>query len=205
MLHFSDTDTLYILGDVVDRGSGGLRVLLDAASRQNVILLRGNHEQAALEFLPRDPDNEATPARLFARWYEWMEDGGDRTYRAFWNRSEAVRARVLRILGSLPVYAEVQAGGRSFFLAHTVPGKRKMCHPESCRVCDFLTGEPEYELRYDPSRVIVTGHTVTSFIDEASRGRIWRGNGHIAIDCGAVYNGVLGCLCLDTLEEFYVE
>ena len=92
MLHFSDNDTLYILGDVTDRGSGGLRVLLDAASRQNVILLRGNHEQAALEFLPRDPDNEATPARLFARWYEWMEDGGDRTYHAFWNRSEAVRS-----------------------------------------------------------------------------------------------------------------
>ena len=183
MLHFSDNDTLYILGDVTDRGSGGLRVLLDAASWQN----------------------EATPARLFARWYEWMEDGGDRTYRAFWNRSEAVRARVLRILGSLPVYAEVQAGGRSFFLAHTVPGKRKMRHPESCRICDFLTGEPEYELCYDPDRIIVTGHTVTSFIDEASRGRIWRGNGHIAIDCGAVYNGVLGCLCLDTLEEFYVE
>ena len=40
-LRFSDTDTLYILGDVTDRGSGGLRVLLDAASRQNVILLRG--------------------------------------------------------------------------------------------------------------------------------------------------------------------
>ena len=137
--------------------------------------------------------------------YEWMEDGGDRTYHAFWNRSEAVRARVLRILGSLPVYAEVRAGGGSFFLAHTVPGKRKMRHPESCRVCDFLTGEPEYELCYDPDRIIVTGHTVTSFIDEASRGRIWRGNGHIAIDCGAVYNGVLGCLCLDTLEEFYVE
>ena len=57
----------------------------------------------------------------------------------------------------------------------------------------------------DPDRIIVTGHTVTSLIDKASRGRIWRGNGHIAIDCGAVYSGVLGCLCLDTLEEFYVE
>lgn len=154
MLHFSDKDTLYILGDVTDRGSGGLRVLLDAASRQNVILLRGNHEQAALEFLPRDPDNEAMPVGLFGRWYEWMEDGGDRTYRAFWNRSDAVRARVLRILGSLPVYAEVQAGGRSFFLAHTVPGKRKMRHPESCRVCDFLMGEPEYEICYDPNRIM---------------------------------------------------
>lgn len=114
-LRFSDTDTLYILGDVTDRGSGGLRVLLDAASRKNVIILRGNHEQAALEFLPRDPDNEVMPVRLFGRWYEWMEDGGDRTYRAFWNRSDAVRARVLRILGSLPAYAEVQAGGHSFF------------------------------------------------------------------------------------------
>ena len=80
-----------------------------------------------------------------------------------------------------------------------------MRHPESCRVCDFLMGEPEYEICYDPKRIIVTGHTVTSLIDKASRGRIWRGNGHIAIDCGAVYSGVLGCLCLDTLEEFYVE
>ena len=204
-LHFSDNDTLYILGDTVDRSSGGLRVLLDAASRQNVILLRGNHEQAALELLPHDPDNEPMPVKLFDRWHEWMEDGGDRTYRAFWNRSDAVRDRVLRILGSLPVYAEIQVGGRRFFLAHTVPEKRRMRHPEKCRVCDFLTGEPEYEVCYDPDRFIITGHTVTSLIDRAFRGRIWHGSGHIAIDCGAVYTGVLGCLCLDTLEEFYVE
>ena len=26
----------------------------------------------------------------------------------------------------------------------------------------------------------------------------------VAIDCGAVYGGRLGCICLDTMEEYYV-
>lgn len=204
-LNFNNDDTLYILGDVVDRGSGGLHILLDAAARPNVILLRGNHEQAALEFLPYTPDSEIHSGALRERWREWMQDGGERTYRAFRSSSAATRVRILRILGSLPVYAETQVGERRFFLAHTVPEKRKMRHPENCRVRDFLTGEPEYEACYDPSRHIVTGHTITSFIDVTSQGRIWHGNGHIAIDCGACYGGPLGCLCLDTMEEVYVE
>ena len=35
--------------------------------------------------------------------------------------------------------------------------------------------------------------------------RIYKKNNHIAIDCGAVYGNRLGCICLDTMEEFYVE
>lgn len=27
---------------------------------------------------------------------------------------------------------------------------------------------------------------------------------HISIDCGCAYGGRLGCICLDTMEEFYV-
>jgi len=27
---------------------------------------------------------------------------------------------------------------------------------------------------------------------------------NIFIDCGAVYGGRLGCLCLDNMEEFYI-
>lgn len=38
-----------------------------------------------------------------------------------------------------------------------------------------------------------------------TKGKIWMGNNHIAIDCGAVFLGTLGCLCLDTFEEFYVS
>jgi len=55
------------------------------------------------------------------------------------------------------------------------------------------------------NKCIVTGHTPTGLIDAAYNGRVWKGNNHIAIDCGAVFGGVLGCLCLDTMEEFYVK
>ena len=59
-------------------------------------------------------------------------------------------------------------------------------------------------MRYDPDVTFVTGHTPTGLIDPAYEGRIWQGNGHIAVDCGAAFGGRLGCLCLDTMEEYYV-
>ena len=46
-ISLSDKDTLYILGDVVDRGPHGMKVLLDIAKRENVVLFRGNHDQQA--------------------------------------------------------------------------------------------------------------------------------------------------------------
>ena len=70
---------------------------------------------------------------------------------------------------------------------------------------EFVWGEPDYEIRYDRGVTFVTGHTPTDLIDPASKGRIWQKNGHIAIDCGAVFEGGrLGCICLDTMEEYYV-
>ena len=57
---------------------------------------------------------------------------------------------------------------------------------------------------YFHDKYIVTGHTPTGYIEEKSKGKIWFGNNHIAIDCGAVFGNPLGCLCLDTFEEFYV-
>ena len=43
-IKLSEKDTLYILGDVVDRGADGVRILLDIAKRKNVVMLRGNHD-----------------------------------------------------------------------------------------------------------------------------------------------------------------
>ena len=58
---------------------------------------------------------------------------------------------------------------------------------------------------YFEDMLIVTGHTPTGFIDPENTGQIWKGNNHIAIDCGAVFGNPLGCICLDTMEEIYVE
>ena len=58
---------------------------------------------------------------------------------------------------------------------------------------------------YFEDMTIVTGHTPTGFIDPAYTGQIWKANRHIAIDCGAVFGNPLGCICLDTMEEIYID
>ena len=47
---FSDSDVLYVLGDVIDRnGDGGVAMLRWMMRQENVTLIRGNHESMMLE------------------------------------------------------------------------------------------------------------------------------------------------------------
>lgn len=101
-------------------------------------------------------------------------------------------------------FDEIEVNGKKFHLSHTVPDKATMHAHKRMPYYDYLIGEPEYEKEYFPDKFIVTGRTPTGFIDPKYKGKIWRGNNHIAIDCGAVFGNPLGCICLDTLEEFYV-
>ncbi len=49
-----------------------------------------------------------------------------------------------------------------------------------------------------------TGHLPTKAIEGNSRpNKIYINNNHIAIDCVSGYDGCVGCICLDTFEEFY--
>ena len=135
----------------------------------------------------------------------WLSDGGSTTYDEFLKLDESNRHAVLNYLNSLPLFEKLTVEGRRFFLAHTVPEKSRMLDFDNCRISDFIMGEPEYEKVYFEDKIIVTGHTPTGFIDPEYTGRIWKGNNHIAIDCGAVFGNPLGCICLDTMEEIYVE
>ena len=45
-------DTLYILGDVIDRGPDGIKILQDMNTRPNVFPLLDNHEFTAAVCLP---------------------------------------------------------------------------------------------------------------------------------------------------------
>lgn len=208
LIDLKDEDTLYILGDVVDRGQDGIKILLELANRENVVSLRGNHDHNAGLMLSRLMQPECSTAR---KQYDkqlafWLGDGGRPTRDAFLALSEEEKTEVIAYLRKLPFYKMVQVNGQQYFLSHTLPEKMRMPRsPELCSGRDLVWGEPDYEEEYYHDIILVTGHTPTVLIDENSRGKIWKGNNHIAVDCGAVFGNPLGCICLDTMEEFYVD
>lgn len=51
-IRFSAADTLYVLGDVIDRGPDGVAILQDMMLRPNVLPILGNHEFMAAMCLP---------------------------------------------------------------------------------------------------------------------------------------------------------
>lgn len=205
-IKMTEDDELLILGDIVDRGQCGIAILQDLMERKNVTVLRGNHDQDAMVYLKAmgvSNDGYGTD-ELFPQFQLWLLDGGVYTYEKFIKLPEDERKQLLLFMSKFGVYEEVSVNGKEYFLSHTVPSKGKMMDFKSCTMNDFLIGEPEYEKVYFDNRIIVTGHTPTGLIDENSKGRIWKGNNHIAVDCGAVFGNPLGCLCLDTMEEYYV-
>ena len=206
-IKFSDRDTLYILGDIVDRGPDGIKILQDIIEKQNVIVIQGNHDYSACRILKMfcmsSDDSEYERGRQLYAF--WRIDGGKPTYEAFVALPPEEQKRILAYMNSFLIYEEITVGERKFFMSHTVPEKERMENFETVMWQEFIAGEPEYEKQYFSDKYIITGHTPTDFIDPEFKGRIWRGNNHMAIDCGAVFGNPLGCICLDTLEEFYVE
>lgn len=206
-INFNDTDILYILGDIVDRGPDGIKILQDIMKRKNVVALRGNHDFLAhyiLKFLTTPSDMYDSDS-FSDNYRSWIYDGGSPTEEAFMKLSEEEEKKILLYLNYMPIFEELTVGENKFHLSHTVPTKECMQNPKMLLWQEFIVGEPEYEKEYFPDKFIVTGHTPTGFIEPKYKGKIWRENNHIAIDCGAVFGNPLGCICLDTLEEFYVQ
>ena len=208
------SDTLYVLGDMIDRGSDGLKILLDVSMRPNVIPFLGNHEYAALTCLPwlmeELTEENTEPDKLLWRLKSvqgWMADGGDATVEEFHKLSPAARQDVLDVLEDLTVYEEVEAGGRRFILVHAgLCGFSPDKDLDDYSLDELILSRPEPGQSYFKDKYLVFGHTPTPYYtgvrpDDA---RIYRRDRLIGIDCGCVSGGPLGCLCLDTLEEIYV-
>lgn len=200
-------DTLYVLGDVIDRGTGGIKILLDMMRRPNIRPFIGNHESLALGVMKRyarSPDVAAAARGTEARWI-WMLCGGAPTERAFCALGKETQRAIIRYIESFSIYDEITVGGRQLHLSHTLPEYDPERSIHDVSYLEFIHGEPNYEVTYADDTLFVSGHTPTNLIDPTCQGKIYKKNNHIVIDCGAAFGNPLGCICLDTLEEFYVQ
>lgn len=204
-INFSKNDTLYILGDVVDRGKDGIKILFDMMKRKNIIPILGNHDFTAFLVL-KYIHSEKKPDWWNQIRADWLSDGGTLTENAFIELEKNRQKAVLDYIVNFSIYETVKINGNTFVLTHAgIDNFEKDKSLDEYELYDFISGRMDYNKVYSDDFYLVSGHTPTGLIDKACDGKIYRKNNHIAIDCGAFFERPLGCICFDTMEELYVE
>lgn len=203
---FSGSDTLYILGDVVDRGPEGISLLREIMNTPNMVMLLGNHEYMMLQYLSPD----ATEIQI----RRWNRNGNAPTLAAYRKLSPGEQQKILSFLRDRPVHLEVTVNGKAFYLVHGFPGGN---------VHDQVWGRPGI---YDPNPIpncqLIIGHTPVLCLgrteeEQMTYGRklqrmgehlrIYHAPGFLDIDCGCGHDlgfQSLACIRLEDMLEFYV-
>lgn len=106
----SDDDTIFMLGDMVDRGPDAAGVLSVVRTLPGCTTLMGNHEQLMLIALDHPGDQLAH--------FDWTSNGGGMTEDSLAKLDRDAYDWFVDWIRSLPLYATCEAGGRRFLLAH---------------------------------------------------------------------------------------
>ena len=190
-------DTLYVLGDVIDRHPGGLRILRQLMSMKNVRMLLGNHEYMML--------------RAQAHWYR---NGGEVTHRHWKRLRKSIRAEFIEYLQSLPLNIDIQVGGTDYRLVHAAPEAlwAENNDPLYLTQTHFAVWRRLKEWEFPvPGPTLIFGHTPTRHYRDIAPMEVWHGPNAIGIDCGSGYPetgqdceyGRLACIRLEDGKAFY--
>ena len=178
----------------------------------NIFPIIGNHELMALpclRFLIEEITEEnikLIDEKLVDKLFAWQLNGGSTTSDEFHQLTNDEKQAIIDYLGEFTAYEEVKAGEKTYLLIHGgLDNYESGKDLEDYTLHDIVWARADYDTRYFPDKLVVTGHTPTQYIeDNPHPGYIFRKNGHIAIDCGCnETNDRLAALCLDTGKEFY--
>ena len=210
LINFTDNDTLYLLGDILDRGPEPIKILKDLSFRSNAFCLLGNHEILAIDVLAdllveiKEENCEThIDTSIINKLITYQSNGGDITLAQFKNLPYEERFELLDFLKEFELYDVVDVGDKTFILSHTGNiNPNKALSEHSIEELTFMRADYDKQVFTDEPVYIVCGHTPTLAI--TGKPEIYRKNNFINIDCGATFGGRLACLRLDDLKEFYV-
>ena len=202
-IELSPDDTLYILGDIVDREPQPIGILRMVMGMENVKMLLGNHEYMMLQSYfgqCAEDEREICDAR-------WQRNGCQVTIDGLNKLSDSERKEVFEYVKSLPLNYDIEVNGVKYLMCHGCPAE--LFGVKESRFTDrtfFAVWErlrPEDEM--DLGRTVIFGHTSTDHYQDKEPACIWYGKGMIGIDCGGGYGegGRISCLRLDDMKEFY--
>lgn len=201
LIEFKDEDTLYILGDIIDRGTKSLLLFDYIISHKNIILLKGNHEELFENFY------------LTGNTSLWFDNGGNTTYTELLSKDDYYIDTMYKYIRKLPTIKLID----NFILVHA-----ELFYPEDYNEFTIyeliqkqynnrkinLWGRDNIKIKNKlDDYIIISGHTPTQQISPSFESKILNRNGLIYIDCGIYQesDGKLACLRLDDMKEFYIN
>lgn len=204
-------DTLYVLGDVIDRFPNGIKILRRLMKMPNVQMLLGNHEYMMLNALAGfDADNRERERML----YLWYNNGGDVTHNSLKRIKKVTRQEIFDYLRALPTNIKIEVNGKKYLFVHGSPIEnfRKIRHMHDDEI-EFAVWNRWRPLDPVPEGyTMIFGHTPTEHFQTVNPLSIWyEEHGRaIGIDCGCAFqptpyapNGRLACIRLDDMKVFY--
>ena len=206
---FGRNDSLYILGDVVDRnGDGGVRTLVWLMYQTNARLILGNHEAMLLacsfvfDEITEDSLGALTNEKL-AMLKRYQYNGGNITLNSMRKLNKDTQQDILYYLRDCPLYETVSAGGRDYLLVHSGLGNFAPDKKISDYTCDELVWtRPDLTTVYYKDRITILGHTPTAAYGDMFDGKIIKTGTWIDIDAGAGFGRQPVLLRLDDMKEF---
>ena len=208
-IQFTDNDTMYVLGDIVDHGDEPIELLCDLSMRYNVIPILGDHDYKAYRLLTElnnmlsgeTPDPEA-----LSEMAEWMQNGGAKTIEGFKELDGDMREGVLDYLADMSLYEEVTASGKKFILVHAgIADFDPDSSLDDYMPEDFISEGMDPDRRYFDDATLIAGHTPTYEIDGAEKGKIYKGEYGYIIDCGAAFGEPLAAMRREDGKKFYIS
>ncbi len=210
-LNPSETDAVFVLGDVIGIGDDGIEILKDMMYRANIFPVLGEQEYLARELFPLISEAKTVEdagallsgekAELFGKWLTMKSE---KTIKDFLALDEENKESIIDYLTEFAPYEQVEAGGKSFVLVHAgIDGFEEGKSLDEYDEKAFVFAETDYQRAYFPDSYLITGHTPTALIDRQCTGKVYSKKRHLAIDCGVAYGGRLAAVCLDKLKVYY--
>ena len=208
-------DKIFVIGDIIDRGSGSsLELLKFCRDNTEITLILGNHEYFLRMYLEGQLSRQ-----------KWCAMGGENTLKELESLTELQKQEILEYIKSLPLYVVLStSGGEKILLTHAGLDADIICYSDDgiVSVVDsierafkenpfkyivsndihFMAARVLNNLDYDK---IIVGHYPCQNLNEDGGFHIFNGLNYIDIDSGCGYaGGKLAVYCLESGEVIYV-
>lgn len=208
-INLKESDTLYILGDVIDRHPYGIKILRKIMKMPNAKMLLGNHEYMMLKAIG---ESEIDLSAL-ALWYQ---NRGKCTHDYLNHIRKDLRQEIFDYLRNLPLNIDIEVGGQKYKLVHGYPIEEyERSTMRYNNAAEFTVWNRFYPGLFIPDDyILIFGHTPTRNYQRCNPLQIWFDDKTIGIDCGSgfpendsmfYYKGRLACLRLDDMKEYYSD